>query len=87
LALKDLENALKCDNLEEIRLLYENLKVYITNHKNKEKKVFKSFFRNINYKQLVEEDEKEKLKNSDRYVTTDDDNSLGKPELRVLNLY
>ena len=97
LALKDLESILKIDiNNLEIKKNYDDLAASIENEKKGEKKVFKSFFRKINeteiYKDAIEtKNEYEKSSNGtiqkDVYTkVNDDDNNLGKPEIRILNL-
>jgi hypothetical protein len=77
LALDELEKALLINpNITEISDLYDSLKADIDRQKKGEKKVFKSFFRNVN--KVYEEKEKEviRLEKSD----------IGKPELKLLDL-
>jgi len=98
LALKDLESILKIDNNNaEIRKNYVELAAFIDDEKKGEKKVFKSFFRKINEKEIYKDaiETKKECSNSsieknskDIYTKVgDEDNSIGKPEIRILNLY
>lgn len=91
LAFKELEKALKYSpNDPTILPLYNKLKIDIEKHNKDEKKVFKSFFRNVNYEQMQKEDmENLSKENSSDKKTTDiseEDPNLGKPEIRILNL-
>jgi len=97
IALRDLESILKIDPYNaQINKNYVDLSAFIENEKKGEKQVFKSFFRKINniraYKDSIEPNkENEKLstdkKLKDVYIKVNqDEKSLGKPEMRILNL-
>jgi len=89
-------------NNSQIKKKYEELLAFIESEKKGEKNIFKSFFRNINETACYIEAETKKdiqksITNSiDRQVKdlgnirnrkiTDDDNNIGKPEIRILNL-
>jgi hypothetical protein len=61
---------------EEIKNIYYKTKSDIENQKKGEKKVFKSFFRNVN-KSFQEAPEEPKKK----------DDEIGKPQLKFLTMY
>lgn len=97
IALKDLESILKIDPYNaQINKNYVDLSAFIENEKIGEKQVFKSFFRKINkirvYEDAIEpKKENEKLftdkKLKDVYTKVNqDEKSIGKPEMRILNL-
>lgn len=96
-ALNDLKSILKIDpNNDQIKKNYEELFVFIESEKKGEKKVFRSFFRKINetgvYKDAIETKKDLEKSNTDILQTDvyikaqDDDNNIGKPEIRILNL-
>jgi hypothetical protein len=91
LAFKELEKALKYSpNDQTILTLYNKLKIDIEKHNKDEKKVFKSFFRNVNY-EIMQKEDKENLSvnnSSDKKISelSEEDSNLGKPEIRILNL-
>lgn len=94
LALRDLESIVKIDpNNSQIRKNYEELSAFINSEKIGEKKVFKSFFRKINetgiYKDLTQTKNDNEKSSSDKTIysqVNQDDISIGKPEIRILNL-
>jgi hypothetical protein len=65
---------------EEIKNIYNKVKADIENQKKGEKKVFKSFFRNVNksFQETAEETEPLNKKK---------DEELGKPQLKFLTMY
>jgi len=98
LALKDLETILKLDKTNfEINKSYQDLLLFIEKEKIGEKKIFKSFFRKINETELYTdaiETKNNNEKSSNENIQKDiynkvnnEDNSIGKPEIRILNLY
>jgi hypothetical protein len=75
LAYQELKNALAYDPYNvEIKNLYEKLKNDIDQQSKGEKKVFKSFFRNVN--KIYEDNSKEEPQKSD----------IGKAEVKLLGL-
>ncbi len=91
LALQEIESALKIDSSNESLLsIHGSLKNEIDKHKQGERKVFKSFFRNVNYEYLEKErlneikDERNKL--DSLLKSSEEETNLGKPEIRILNL-
>lgn len=97
LALKDLESILKIDpDNAQINKNYEELSSLIEREKKGEKQVFKSFFRNIN-ETVASKDAIESKKESEKSTTDkvpkdvitkvkDEENNIGKAEIRILNL-
>lgn len=80
-----LEKAYNIDNNnEEVKTTLDNLYAYIQKEKNDEKKIFKSFYRNVNYKYMEEEEKKKK----ENVLTSKDENNplSGKAQLRMLDL-
>jgi hypothetical protein len=76
LALKELEKAIRVDpGNEDLWKLYNNLKSDIETQSLGEKKVFKSFFRNVN--KTYEEGEAKVVSSND----------IGKGEVKLLDMY
>jgi hypothetical protein len=91
-----LENSVKFDNANntEMKNMYDQLHAYIQQEKVNERKVFKSFFRNVNYKMMEQEgldnnslsENKNNIVNQFTEVKDEDCANVGKPQIRILNL-
>ena len=76
-----LEKAFNIDNSNnDVKVTLDNLNAYIQKEKRDEKKIFKSFYRNVNYK-YIEEEKKKKEKAKD-----ENDPLSGKAQIRMLDL-
>lgn len=77
--LLDLANSLDPSNAD-VKKSLDDLNAYIAKEKNDEKKIFKSFYRNVNYKmnQKIDSSSEELLKAKNK--------EEGKPQLRMLDL-
>lgn len=99
LALKDLESILKIDPKNaQIKKNYEDLSAFIDTEKKDEKQVFKSFFRKINetgpYKDPIENKKEIEKSDTNRIPknihsnsNNEENNNIGKAEIRILILY
>ena len=77
-----LEKAFNIDNSNnDVKVTLDNLNAYIQKEKRDEKKIFKSFYRNVNYKYIEEEEKKKKEKAKD-----ENDPLSGKAQIRMLDL-
>jgi len=92
-ALEELNKALKYSpENAEIIMLRNNLNQIINNSQLEEKKVFKSFFRNVNYvyeqqhQSCIDQTQTNTESINNFTKVTDEDSNVGKPEIRILNL-
>lgn len=94
-ALGELDKALSYSpNDESIKTLHATLKAQLEKHKIEEKRVFKSFFRNVNDDQKKNENDKNTVKQepihdvtpNEPKVETPYDPNLGKSELKILEV-
>ena len=85
-----LQTAFNIDNNNnDVKITLDNLNEYIKKEKNAEKKIFKSFYRNVNYKIMKQEEEKEKAEMKDiikKSAKDPNDPYNGKAQLRMLEL-